>query len=69
MIWKSLLFYLGVVTVDVIQDPDEDVLRDVVQGHCRDAGLRLQRFTLAKMILQQGLEIITAATEKDLLGG
>lgn len=58
--------HLCIITVDVVEDPDEDVLRDAVQSHHRDAGLRLQLLALTEMIFKKGFEIITATTEKCL---
>lgn len=58
--------HLCVITVDVVEDPDEDVFRDVVESHHRDAGLRLQLLTLTEMVFKKGFEIITATTEKRL---
>lgn len=58
--------HLCVIAVDVVEDPDEDVFRDVVESHHRDAGLRLQLLALTEMVFKKGFEIITATTEKCL---
>lgn len=58
--------HLCVITVDIVEDPDEDVFWDVVESHHRDAGLCLQLLTLTEMVFKKGFEIITATTEKCL---
>ncbi len=62
----SVCVYLSVITVDVVKDSCKQIVRHIVKGDDGNAGKSLQSFTLAEMILQQRLKIITPTTEKRL---
>ena len=58
--------HLGVVAVHVVQYMREDLGRDAVQGDGREAARRLQLLTLLEVVVQQGPEVLAAATEEGL---
>lgn len=57
---------LSVISVDVIHDADEDVMRNAVQGNGRRAGLRLQLLALTEVVLHQSLKVVAASAEERL---
>lgn len=58
--------HLRVVTVDVVEHVDEDLGGDAVQGDGREAARRLQLLVLPEVVIQQGPEVVAAATEEGL---
>lgn len=58
--------HLGVVAVHVVQHVCEDLRRDAVQGDGREAARGLQLLALLEVVVQQGPEVLAAATEEGL---
>ena len=58
--------HLGVVAVHVVQYVREDLGRDAVQGDGRETARGLQLLALLEVVVQQGPEVLAAATDEGL---
>lgn len=58
--------HLCVIAVYIVEHMGKDVRREAVQGDSREAARGLKALILSEVVIQQGPEVVAAATEESL---